>query len=39
MCVDNNVTLIEVPYSVDKKDIPLFLYEKLKPLGYFNSPS
>ncbi len=32
MCDDNNVTLIEVPYTV--KDIPTYLYNKLKPLGY-----
>jgi Iridoviridae Uvr/REP helicase len=37
MCDDNNVTLIEVPYTVNKKDIPSFLYEKLKLLGYFSS--
>jgi hypothetical protein len=37
MCDDNNVTLIEVPYTVKKKNIPGFLYEQLKPLGYFNS--
>ncbi len=35
MCDDNNVTLIEVPYTV--KDIPTYLYNKLKPLGYLNS--
>jgi len=37
MCNDNNVTLIEVPYTINKKDIPLFLFDKLKPLGYFNN--
>ncbi len=35
LCDDNNVTLIEVPYTV--KDIPTYLYNKLKPLGYLNS--
>jgi hypothetical protein len=37
MCNENNVTLIEVPYTVKNKDIPAFLFEKLKPLGYFNA--
>jgi hypothetical protein len=36
MCDDNNVTLIEVPHTVKKRDIPSYLYSKLKPLGYFN---
>lgn len=33
MCSDNNVTLIEVPYTV--KNIPRYLFEKLEALGYF----
>lgn len=33
MCADNNVTLIEVPYT--EKNIPRYLYDKLNALGYF----
>jgi hypothetical protein len=36
MCNDNNVTLIEVPYTVHNNEIPAYLFERLKPLGYFN---
>lgn len=39
MCYDNNVTLIEVPYTIKNKDIPLFLFNKLKLLGYFTEPT
>ncbi|GHV49397.1 hypothetical protein AGMMS49579_00890 [Spirochaetia bacterium] len=36
LCLDNNVVLIIVPYTVKSKDIPLFLNNKLKMYGYLN---
>ena len=36
MCRDNNVNLIEVPYTVKLHDIEKFLIQKLKVIGYLN---
>lgn len=34
MCMDNGILLLEVPYTVKHKDIPMFLYKQLKASGY-----
>lgn len=34
MCQENNITLIEVPYTIKPNDIGAFLHFKLKSLGY-----
>jgi len=35
LCSENGILLIEVPYTVKNKDIPAFLYKRLKPLNLF----
>lgn len=36
MCKENNINLIEVPYTIKLNDIGPFLHLKLKQLGYIN---
>lgn len=36
MCRDNRINLIEVPYTVEIKNIEKFLLKKLKLIGYIN---